>query len=217
MPLLRPLLLVALLVCPVGCKKKGGDSTADTPSGGSPAAPPVGWSAQEIDLPRLDTTSGPSRMYVGGKPKYYTHAMDPDHDRLDQRLQRRGNTVANFWAWEEGQRVYAVMWETAVIGIEPPPPLADQAKMHVDGFLSNAQLTGLRVVSQKPVTHRGMSGVEAVLEGRGLRIVARLLVNPAAKRQYIIQASALLQSDPIDATDPKVRAFLDNSEVGPVK
>jgi hypothetical protein len=74
------------------------------------------------------------------------------------------------------------------------------------------QVVSRKAVTRKAVTHRGWPGTEAALDGRGLWIVARIVVMPETQRLYIAQVSAMKQSEALDADDPKVRAFLDNFE-----
>lgn len=208
--LLAAVALAGLLAA--GCGKK--DSTAA--GGGKSAEPPVGWSLKDVDLGKVDRTvgptDGPARVYVGGQPTLFQHG-EGDQDayrRISDRLQRRTNHVTHYWAWEDSGRVYAVTRDTARTMTATPPP--DLAKFQGDAFLATAEGDGMQVVSKAAVTHRGWSGTEAVLDGRGLRIVARVVVIPETQRLYVAQVSAVKQSDPIDADDPKVRAFLDNFE-----
>ncbi|MBA4063326.1 MAG: hypothetical protein C0501_06360 [Isosphaera sp.] len=216
----RPLALALLAAAGLlGCKGKKPDPT-DPGGPGTPrkADPPVGWSHQEVDLARRGVVRGgpndpPARMYVGGKPTYLEHGTSgEEYRRLADRVLRKGNTVVNFWAWEDGGRVYSAHRDTAGTTMSPPPKGLALAKFQTDGFVSTAEGRGFTVVSRKEVTHRGWPGIEVVLDGQGLRVAVRVVVIPEAERMYLFQVAAVKQSDPLDADDPKVRAFLDNSE-----
>jgi hypothetical protein len=150
-------------------------------------------------------------MYVGGKPTYLEHGTSgEEYRRLADRVRRKGNTVVNFWAWEDGGRVYSAHRDTALSSVPRTP--GELAKSHFDMFVASAEGAGFTVVSRKEVTHRGWPGTEVVLDGQGLRVAARVVVIPEAERLYIFQVAAVKQTDPLDADDPKVRAFLDSSE-----
>jgi hypothetical protein len=190
----------------------------DTPD--QPLAEPVGWQLHPLAYDvagHHGTSTGTVRVLCGRPPKRLRDLVAAPGGGL-RTGHRRLYGGPDSWVWEDGERWYQVsVGRSDVFAlVQPPPdlPLA-VARERVRGFEIASMREYVEVGEYRPITHRGRPGVDVTVSAGPYHIVARVVVDEAARLVYQAEVSVPRTAGRLRPDDPKVRAFLDGFEPPP--